>query len=458
MQDDDDALTEPEPDGSFYKSQTLSQFLSAPPTEQQRVQQQVQRTSKAPFFGKLADKKERQAVRQRDRAAYGGPLEDSDSGKRVERLNRLIADAKSGFTIEKAFIEATDNAIQKMSTSGSTRESFSVNFNGAKLGGHVDTVFGKRTVHVGSIYMPHEMRGDNSFPNYIDHYLGRGDNMQVHTIIGPAMAAIAYNRGFHVYPNESISNFANAQDDLLRHSISGQTWYHQHSPLNKHLRENRTPLKFIDLQREGSKQSAAAPRSVSSTRDVHNLPDEIWEKSRLLLMSPEGKAKMAERTDRTHRLYNVHWDPRNPQSEAAGMYQQAGVTNPFLPDYFDNFDSDDEDDLSMKVGEYLNSAVGQRRIALAADRTRPGYHWDNDPANSESVFARKFFFVGQENPYEQEGRRQFLQSAEGQAAVALAADKSSPTYQWLRDPRNPNSRYAADYLWTGLPNPYLPTA
>jgi len=329
------------------------------------------------------------------------------------------------------------------------------------------------TVHVSSISIPHEMRGDNAFPNYFDYYLNRGHKMQVHTIIGPAMAAIAYNRGFHTYDDENLSNYTGVQDDLLQHSIRAQSWYHEQSPLNAMLRTVRPPVKFIKLgsrveytqqgptivddsdsgssseggddEKEEDQQyltsergrqtiaryadkasrdydwlndprntnsyygrmynRAGVPNPYAPTGDdwerTRSIPDQMWEEGRLRLMSPEGQAEMARHHDRTLPTYNVNWDPAVPMSETAMMYAQAGVRNPYIPDDHP-LNSDLEYDKGEEVQKYINSAIGQRRMALAASRNRIGYHWDNDPRNPDSVFARKYVYIGEDNPWEKE--------------------------------------------------------
>lgn len=317
---DDDELTEPEPDSSFFKKQTLTQFLqSASSTDRERVHRQMQRTSKAPFFGKLADRAEREIIRKRDVHAYGGNLSASDSVSRMVRFHELLEEAKNGRTMDGYFIKETDKALDALLAEGRKSKSLNISYQGGTLRGVLEyPTPGDLKVHIYSITIPHDMRGDDTIGKYIDYYLHKVNaSMDIHTIVGPGMAAIAFNRGFHVYDTEDISNYKDEQHDIEQHALKSKVWHYNHSDLNDLLVQKRTPVKFIDLR---------YPKGPARIQDPNRL-----EMKRRILQGPAMLRSMEEAADRSRPDYTWELDPSNPDSGIATSYRMAGLDNPFMP-------------------------------------------------------------------------------------------------------------------------------
>jgi hypothetical protein len=315
--DEDDELTEPEMDGPFYKNQTIHNFLvSAPETDRERVRKQMHRVHKAPYFGKLAEKSEREKIRQRDIGVYGGNMSDSDSSTRIARLDALIKDAKSKGLLHDYFINKTIKVINVMRANRQDEMSFNFGYHRARLQGYVTDDKGHIVIHITSVAIPHELRGDDTIGKYLDYFIDFGFSIEIHTIIGPAMAAIAFNRGFHVYNNEHVANFVSLNDDLRRHSIRAQDWTFNHSELNTLLREKRHQVKILKLE-------------YNDQDDLISDENERRDLARIMT-GPEMTESARQSTLTDNPTYNWRVDASNPNSGVAYMYRRAGVPNPFL--------------------------------------------------------------------------------------------------------------------------------
>jgi hypothetical protein len=190
-------------------------------------------------------------IRQRDIGVYGGNMSDSDSSTRIARLDALIKNAKSKGLLHDYFINNTIEVINVMRANRQDEISFNFGYHRARLQGYITDNKGHIVIHITSVAIPHELRGDDTIGKYLDYFIDIfGFSIKIHTIIGPAMAAIAFNRGFHVYNNENVANFVSLDDDLRRHSIRAQDWTFNHSKLNTLLRKNRRQVKFLKLDND----------------------------------------------------------------------------------------------------------------------------------------------------------------------------------------------------------------